>query len=134
MQNTGLRSNPGPFFVRPTFRWTIYPYLPVKRLNNAIMKKFIAFLQKICRRADYLLHHVAAEDIALLAFAILVHCLPWGWAMLAADGAAVFALLLKEVYDYFHPDSQSVELMDIESGLLAIAYVDVIIAAIFLFL
>ena len=102
------------------------------------MKKFIAktiaFVKLICRRADPLLHHLAAEDIALLAFAILVHCLPWGWAMLTADVAAACALVLKEVYDHFHPDTQTAELVDIQSGVLAIIYVDLIIVAIFAFM
>ena len=95
------------------------------------MKRIIAFFKLIGRRANYLLHHVAAEDIALLVFAIICHFLQWGWALLVADMAAVAALILKEVYDYFHPDTQSVERMDIYSGLLAIAYVDIIIVAIF---
>lgn len=97
------------------------------------MKKFIAFLKKIAGRADYLLHHLAAAYIVLLVFAVLVHCIHWGWAMLAGDGAAIVALVLKEVYDYFHPESNSVERADIQSGLLAVIYVDIIIAVIFLF-
>jgi hypothetical protein len=48
--------------------------------------------------------------------------------------AAVAALILKEVYDFFHQDTQSVELMDVVSGLVSIAYVDIIIVGIFAFL
>ncbi len=98
------------------------------------MKGFIAFLKLMAKRADYLLHHLAAEDIVLIVFAILVHFLPWVGAMGLADLAAIAALILKEVYDYFHPDTQAVELNDIFSGLLAIAKVNVILAAVFIFL
>ena len=98
------------------------------------MKEIIAFFKLMARRADYLLHHLAAEDIALLVFAVLVHFLPWGGALGVADAAAVAALILKEVWDYHHPDTQSVELNDILSGLWAIAYVDLIIVGIFAFL
>ena len=98
------------------------------------MKKIIAFFKLMARRADYLLHHIAAEDILLLVFAVLVHFLPWGCALGLADAAAAVALILKEVYDYFHPDTQSVEIMDIQSGLAAIIYADLIIVGIFAFL
>ena len=95
------------------------------------MKEIIAFFKLMARRADYLLHHLAAEDIALLVFAVLIHFLPWGCALGLADVAAALALIGKEVYDYHHPDTQSVELNDILSGLVAILYVDAIIVAIF---
>ena len=97
------------------------------------MKRIIEFYKLISRRADYLLHHVAAEDIYLLILAITIHFLPWYWAMATADAAAVLALVLKEVYDYFHPDTQSVELMDIQSGLVALVYVNIITVGIFAF-
>lgn len=97
------------------------------------MKKFYELLKLISRRADLLLHHVAGEDIALLAFALLVHFLPWGWALAAADLAAIAALILKEVYDYFHPDTHSVELVDIQSGVLGIIWINLMIVAIFAF-
>ena len=97
------------------------------------MKEIIAFFKLMARRADYLLHHLAAEDIALLVFAVLVHFLPWAGALGVADAVtvAVAVLILKEAYDYFHPDEHSVELNDILSGLAALAYVNVIIVAIF---
>lgn len=95
------------------------------------MKEIIAFFKLMARRADYLLHHLAAEDIALLVFAVLVHFLPWAGALGVADAVTVAVLILKEAYDYFHPDEHSVELNDILSGLAALAYVNVIIVAIF---
>lgn len=95
------------------------------------MKEIIAFFKHMARRADYLLHHLAAEDIALLVFAVLVHFLPWAGALGVADAVTVAVLILKEAYDYFHPDEHSVELNDILSGLAALAYVNVIIVAIF---
>lgn len=95
------------------------------------MKEIIAFFKLMARRADYLLHHLAAEDIALLVFAVLVHFLPWAGALGVADAVTVAVLILKEAYDYFHPDEHSVELNDILSGLAALTYVNVIIVAIF---
>ena len=95
------------------------------------MKEIIAFFKLMARRADYLLHHLAAEDIALLVFAVLVHFLPWAGALGVADAVTVAVLILKEAYDYLHPDEHSVELNDILSGLAALAYVNVIIVAIF---
>lgn len=98
------------------------------------MKKIVAFFKLMARRADYLLHHLAEEDIALLVFAVLVHFLPWAGALGVADAAAVAALILKETYDYFHQDTQSVELNDILSGLVALVYVNAIVVGIFAFL
>lgn len=88
------------------------------------MKKIIAFAKLVASRADYLLHHLAGQDIALLFFAILVHFLRWGWALLAADAIAILFLIGKEVWDYFHPKTQSVEKNDIFSGLAGIAIVN----------
>lgn len=98
------------------------------------MKEIIAFFKLMARRADYLLHHLAAEDIVLLVFAILVHFLPWVGALGVADLAAIAVLILKEVYDYYHPDTHSVEFNDILSGLSALVYVNAIVVGIFAFL
>lgn len=83
-------------------------------------------------RADYLLHHIVAEDISLLALAVLHHFLPWGWALLSANLAAALALVLKGVYDYFHPDTHSVEMMDLQSGLLSLAFLDIVAVILFI--
>lgn len=93
----------------------------------------IKIIKLIARRADYLLHHIAGEDIAALFFAIVVHFLAWYWAMAIADAVAICFLVGKEIYDSKHPDTQTAELMDIISGLFGIAFIDTIICIIFLF-
>lgn len=83
-------------------------------------------------RADYLLHYIAVEIIALPVLATLCYFLPWGWALLAANLVAAAALVMKGVYDYFHPETHSVELMDLQSGLLSLLYLDIMAVILFL--
>lgn len=96
------------------------------------MKKLINHFKLIAKRADCLLHHIAGEDIAALSLAILVHFLAWWWAMLIADAVAIAFLVGKEIYDSLHPDTQTAELIDIESGLWGVLFVDVCAVILFL--
>ena len=88
-------------------------------------------IKLIARRSDYLLHHIAGEDIAAIVLAILIHFLPWYWAMVVADVVAIFFLVGKEIYDSKHPDTQTAELMDIISGLFGVAFIDIVAVIMF---
>lgn len=87
-------------------------------------------IKLIARRADYL-HHITGEDIAAIVLAILIHFLPWYWAMVVADVVAIFFLVGKEIYDSKHPDTQTAELMDIISGLFGVAFIDIVAVIMF---
>lgn len=91
------------------------------------MEKFTAFLKKMAGRADYLLHHIVAAYILMLAFSVLVHILHWGWALLFSSCMAICALIVKEVYDYFHSRCHNAEREDMHAGILAVLIIDILL-------
>ena len=75
---------------------------------------------------DKLLHDYAAALICLFSFAIAYRFLSLLWACFAiADGVAVLALCLKELYDFRHPEGHSVEAADILYGLFGLLKVNI---------
>ena len=77
------------------------------------------------RPADKLLHDYAGALITLYAFVLSFLFLSFWPSAIVANVLAVLALVGKEAYDYFHSDTQSVEMADIAYGLFGIMKVDV---------
>ena len=74
---------------------------------------------------DKLLHDYAGELIALYTFAVVFLVGSYWCAFIVANAVAVLALLGKGLYDYLHPESQSVELADFAYGVFGILKTDV---------
>ena len=75
--------------------------------------------------SDKLLHFIGGALVCLFSFAIAYRFLPL-WACFAiADGAAISALLLKELYDHLHPEGHSVEWKDVLAGTVGMAVINI---------
>lgn len=78
-------------------------------------------------KADKLLHCFVA---ALIVAIVYILSLAWGspgTGFWMGNLLALIALIGKEVYDYYHPDTHVAELYDILAGLIGMAGIDLVI-------
>ena len=78
-------------------------------------------------KTDKLLHCTIAALIVAISYILLQAFHHPNWGFWIGNGLAILALLVKEAYDYCHPDTHSVEFYDILAGLIGIFGMDFII-------
>ena len=74
---------------------------------------------------DKLLHYIMGLILLEYSFAPLCRIAPIWLAMVIANMFALVVLFLKELYDFKHPESHSVEVMDIVYGMAGIITGDI---------
>ena len=98
------------------------------------MKKFLKFIwqQLTGLPKDKLLHKVFACIITLWVFAPAYYFTKdFRNALFISNGAALLALILKEVFDLLHKDSHTAEFADVGYGIRGIFLADVPIVFLF---
>lgn len=81
---------------------------------------------------DKLLHDYAGALICLYAFAVAFRFLAFWPAFIIGNAAALFALMAKEIYDAYHPETETAELKDFLFGVFGAVKVDIALLVMFL--
>ena len=81
-------------------------------------------IKQLFNQSDKLKHFIALSAIMEILVTALLFVFPLWANLLISTGVSIVISLLKEYYDYKHPDTHSIEIADVYAGLIGIGCVN----------